>query len=294
MSSEYSSDQLLESFRPLWRDLCGVGNGVLLAGGYGLFLKQRWLQENLGVRSLVPLESWKEGRPRVTMDIDLIIHLDMIASNTDQHNIQSVLDKHKYVVVPGNERWQYEMQTAGMRKIVVDFHAPPPRLKRDDIDIVSRRVKPLPSMKGHGIHGRLNPEAICSDLMPFRFSICDLEIVMPDTLTMVVMKLVAMRDRWQSSQEEGADYQRVTFQRDQAIKHGRDVLRAVAMLTREENDNLDNIVYEMRSFPVFSDAADIYNDLFTNDNFMPLLSLESYWESEHIEDIKAFLKKSLF
>lgn len=32
-------------FVPLWADLTAVAPGLLLAGGYGLFLKQSWLAD---------------------------------------------------------------------------------------------------------------------------------------------------------------------------------------------------------------------------------------------------------
>ena len=38
-------DPLWRYFVPLWADLTAVAPGLLLAGGYGLFLKQSWLAD---------------------------------------------------------------------------------------------------------------------------------------------------------------------------------------------------------------------------------------------------------
>ena len=41
--SDEVQDELWPHFVPLWTDLRKIAPGLLLAGGYGLFLKQQWL-----------------------------------------------------------------------------------------------------------------------------------------------------------------------------------------------------------------------------------------------------------
>src|SRR5438046_2354311 len=41
--SDEAQDPLWPYFVPLWTDLRKIAPGLLLAGGYGLFLKQQWL-----------------------------------------------------------------------------------------------------------------------------------------------------------------------------------------------------------------------------------------------------------
>ena len=41
--SETIQDELWPHFVPLWTDLRSIAPRLLLAGGYGLFLKQQWL-----------------------------------------------------------------------------------------------------------------------------------------------------------------------------------------------------------------------------------------------------------
>ena len=51
-------DPLWAEFVPLWDQLSHVRSSPLIAGGYGLLLKQTWLGANRDVRSIVRLEDW--------------------------------------------------------------------------------------------------------------------------------------------------------------------------------------------------------------------------------------------
>ena len=51
-------DLLWPHFRPLWRDLVAAcSTNILVAGGYGLFLKQRWLSNTVGLPTVVPIQT---------------------------------------------------------------------------------------------------------------------------------------------------------------------------------------------------------------------------------------------
>ena len=55
-----TDDPIWNEFLPLWTALPFAANQVQLAGGYGLFLKQKWLLVPTELtRSLFP---WKHGR----------------------------------------------------------------------------------------------------------------------------------------------------------------------------------------------------------------------------------------
>lgn len=43
-----------------------ASTNTLVAGGYGLFLKQRWLSEGFKSRTVVPIQNWRDATPRVT------------------------------------------------------------------------------------------------------------------------------------------------------------------------------------------------------------------------------------
>ncbi|MCF7765956.1 MAG: hypothetical protein K9N62_19990 [Verrucomicrobia bacterium] len=214
-------DDLWPHFETLWPDLQDVSPGILLAGGYGLFLKQQWLLSQhrsyrsgfsdsisepgtkiFGVepRTVIEIDRWADHTPRSTKDFDFIAGLDLIASPTEQRRLDELLKKHDFKVVPENARWQFAKAIDKDRSVVLDFHTPPPIQARSDVRVQSRRVKPQPSLGQSGIHGRENAETDGSELHPFSFKFRNLEIVLPNPVTLVLMKTVAMRDRWQASQ----------------------------------------------------------------------------------------------
>jgi hypothetical protein len=75
-----TDDPTWTEFRALWSELPQAGNHVHLAGGYGLFLKQRWLLDNLSVPTVIPLDRWPNSTPRVTNDLDIVVGLELLAS----------------------------------------------------------------------------------------------------------------------------------------------------------------------------------------------------------------------
>lgn len=69
-------DILWPHFRPLWFELRDLGAGeILIAGGYGLYLKQLWLGGNRELQIVIPLEQWVDAAPRVTNDSSASIDL---------------------------------------------------------------------------------------------------------------------------------------------------------------------------------------------------------------------------
>ncbi len=208
--SEPMNDDLWMWFAPLWTDLRGIAPSLLLAGGYGLFLKQMWLIGERDIategelRTMVPVARWLYETPRVTRDFDFIASLGLIASPEDQRRTGQVLEAHGFSVVPENARWQFQRPIGNDEKICVDFHAPDPAGQREDLRWDDRRVKPRPSLGAEGIHGRTNPETAGCDLHPFSFPWRELEITVPNAVTWAVMKLVAMHDQWIKSQDAAA------------------------------------------------------------------------------------------
>jgi hypothetical protein len=162
-------DPLWRHFVPLWADLTAVAPGLLLAGGYGLFLKQSWLAEREDIPTVVAIDRWGGNRPRVTKDFDFITSLDLIASADEQQRMHEVLQKHRFQVVPENARWQFQKNAGEDRVVLLDFHAAPPVASRSDLRVDKRRIKPGKSLGKRGIHARGNPEACGSERHPFSF-----------------------------------------------------------------------------------------------------------------------------
>jgi hypothetical protein len=309
--SDHIQDELWPHFVPIWTDLRKITPGLLLAGGYGLFLKQQWLVSqgrspgsSVGpinvsatsetrvedeIRTVVPMHRWREQTPRVTKDFDFLIDLDLIASPGEQHLVHEVLEQHGFKVVPQNARWQFAKVIGEGRNVVLDFHAPSPGQKRNDLRVQSRRVKPQPSLGQTGVHGRENPEAIGSELHPFSFKFRGLEIVLPNPLTLAVMKITAMHDRWLVSQDASKSSEVRDLERRQAQKHTEDVFRIVAMMTREEREAANEVLKVVRDGSSYLSAARTYLQFFNSDQSWGPLAVEDKWQPEDFRSIQTAL-----
>lgn len=104
-------DLLWPHFSPLWHDL-GVASStdILVAGGYGLFLKQRWLSEGSRSRTVVPIQNWRDAIPRVTKDVDLVLGLDLIKNAALQKSIITALNKNGFEASDRahEQRWKFK------------------------------------------------------------------------------------------------------------------------------------------------------------------------------------------
>ena len=53
-------------FKPLWVELQQAKKLLLVAGGYGLYLKELLFRTSPGLATIVPTEQWRDAAPRVT------------------------------------------------------------------------------------------------------------------------------------------------------------------------------------------------------------------------------------
>jgi len=289
------SDELWNHFQPLWNDLREVSPTLLLAGGYGLFLKQKWLGSFFNgsiaeerVPTVVGFDRWIGTTPRVTKDFDLIPELNLLASTELQKRTDQVLRKHGFAPVPGNERWEFKKEIAGDRNVLVDFHTPAPTLTRRDLKVEQRRIKPRPSI-GVGIHARRCPEAVGCELSPFSFQLEGSLIVVPNPVTWAGMKIVAMRDRWETAQDPQNDPRRRNYFLEQAAKHAQDTFRIVAMMTRGENDRTSSVLQSIR--PAMTNLAlpSICKQYFGDATSFGSVVTRDYWEPSSIDLIRSIL-----
>lgn len=288
--AEPLNDELWPHFAPFWSDLREIAPGILLAGGYALFLKQVWLSTRRDFPTLVAVEQWRDQIPRVTKDLDLIAELNLIASPDEQKALHEVLAKHAFQVVEANARWQFQKPLDRDKSVVVDFHAPRPIEDRSDLRLQGRRVKPQPSLNKTGIHGRANPEAVGCEQLPFIFTFNSLEIVIPNPVTLAIMKLAAMRDRWSVTQD--ADKAPEIRQREegQARKHAQDVCRVLAMMTRDEDAMAGRVLDAIRDTDVFGKTAGIRAEFF-HDGGWGTQAVEEFWLPEDLRLILTTLER---
>lgn len=279
------NDIMWQNFVPLWKEITSVDRGLLLTGGYALFLKQRWLLSRPDIMTVVNVKDWQDFNPRVTKDFDLITGLDLIASEIRQKRLSGVLQKNGFSAVSGHEYWKFRKMVGTEQFIVLEFHAVPPEHPVENIRSDSRRVRHHPSLEGEGVHGRTNREAFASEMNSFSFRLEDVDIAVPNPVSIAVMKLTAMRDRWNRSNDPGLTPEKRSFERDQAVKHAKDVFRAVAMTTRQEYDNIPDILLNMKDSDVFIKAGEIFREFFTDGTAPGINMVSSGWPQTDVETI---------
>ena len=253
------SDPLWPEFAALWARVSALEPPPLLSGGYGLFLKQWFLTQSSG-QTTVPLERWR-GVPRSTRDFDLLLDVQLIAQPEEQREIRAALDTLGYTA--RTPHWQFGKTTAGGQEVLVDLLAPVPEKGVPGVKVEGRRVKSDPSFGAEGVHGNPIAEAIGCNLFPLGFEWQGVVLRVPNSVSWCVMKLHATRDRWQKSQsgDDAADRDR---EREQMLKHAGDVLRLVALSTREEREANRKVSDSLRSEAAFAEAADIARAYFLN------------------------------
>ena len=117
-------DLLWPHFQPLWRDLVAASSTkILVAGGYGLFLKQRWLSSSASLPTVVPIPNWLDATPRVTKDVDLVLGLDLIKDANHQMSVVSALTQNGFEASDRahERRWKFLKRLPGDQLIVVEI-----------------------------------------------------------------------------------------------------------------------------------------------------------------------------
>ena len=243
-------DPMWREFQPLWSELQFVGNQVHLAGGYGLFLKQRWLLANRDYPTVIPLENWLDPTPRRRTIWTSSSALPCLQTPRPNGILFRHWNRNEFKVVEQHPRWQFEKQLDPDRRVLVDLHAEVPEGENQNLALDKLRIKHKPSLGDEGVHGRRNPEAAGCSLHPFLFKIGEITISVPNPVTWSVMKLVSTRDRREKSEDADRDEAYRNFHHLEAMKHARDVARIVAMMTRDERERAQDVISEIREPPL--------------------------------------------
>jgi len=284
-------DPLWPHFKPLWADLSALNAGkTLIAGGYGLFLKQQWLANSPDQRIVVPIERWGDQIPRGTNDFDLLLDLELIADGTLNKAVLAALNGNGFEVtdVPFGQRWQFIKSLDGQETVKAELLAPTPDKSVTGLTVEDIRIKHRPSLGKEGIHGRHNREAVDSDLFPFHFERDQLAIAVPNPIAWAIMKLTAMHDQWAFSQNPETPANRRSPALQKAIKHARDVFRIVALTTAEERDLVEGVPAKMGRPSHFERAGEILRDVFSDEGWARP-SVTPNWETDDYNTIEQVL-----
>lgn len=260
---------LKTSLLDLLYELKGKDVPIILGGGYGLYLKQLYLQES-NLSTLIDGALWP--RPRATQDLDILVKTELIANTKRLRLIRITLDKLGYIPVPGAEYMQFMKQLGNNRLVKIDFLTGPlgnfeqdPRIKVDD-----RRVRPKVSVK---LHVHRADEAIGFQEKTLELTIKGFlskgdsyvgAVYIPQPFTYLLMKLFAFRDR-KNDQEK-----------DFARQHVLDLYRIVAMLTREEYGQVLGLVQKYEENHIVIEAKQIITQDFKSNDSLGALRLQEH------------------
>jgi hypothetical protein len=96
-NADIMNDLLWPHFMPRWRDrLTAASTSNLVAGGHGLFLKQRSLLNVARLPTVLPIQNWLDATPRVTKDVDLVLGLDLIKDERHQKSVITALTQNGF------------------------------------------------------------------------------------------------------------------------------------------------------------------------------------------------------
>lgn len=267
---------------------------LIIAGGYGLLLWQRRVQE----RDLTTLRQVPAARS--TEDLDLFFSVEVMSEAQNTKTIRSVLDELGYEVVEGRKNYQFARPVSHRgqeRSVKIDLLAPAPRSEEEakNLKIGERRLRP----KGFsGLHAHPTPEAVTLEEHLLRVEVdasqapADIPnppvvpVFVPHLFTFSMMKLFAYRDR----------------RDDPAVDHGQhhayDLYRSVAMMTEEDWETAHRIRDTYGGESAVQEARQIVVELFGDAEASGTLALQEHSQRsssaltrEEIEDFTDDLRE---
>jgi hypothetical protein len=247
-------------------ELDAVATPLTLGGGFGLYLKQRHLEAQEDLKTLIPSDLWPPAR--ATEDVDLLLSTEVVVDVNQMRAIRRALDRRGFTA--SVEFMQFEKQTP-LGPVKIDLlTGPVPHERRSRLKIKPPRVRPRQDVQ---LHAYLTPEAIAAEqgaiLLPLSGVTSEgreatVVVRIPGAFTLLLMKLHAFRDRVNDERKQLAQH------------HALDLYRIVAMLTADEFDRVQVLAAENRSGTVVQAARNIVDEFFRTERSLGVLRLLGY------------------
>ena len=253
----------MKVFDPLGLELIQLADSLapfniplIVGGGYGLLLRQQFVEEQ-GIKTLYALPE-----ARATQDLDIFLSLELIADRGKMIRFRDMLSQCGYQAIEGVKYYQFirEMKYVGRTgSIKVDLLAPPPEdpFLRKQMRVDSRRIR-----SAKHIHAHTTPEAfpeafsISDDLIEMSLSSMEeksAKVFLPNTFTYFLLKLFVYRDR------------RNDKRTDFGIYHAFDLYRIIAMMTEEDGRIVKKLSETYADHQVYTEASDILEECFSKE-----------------------------
>tara|TARA_R110002096_G_scaffold430378_1_gene644135 strand:- start:1440 stop:2315 length:876 start_codon:yes stop_codon:yes gene_type:complete len=282
-------DDLWKHFALLLPELNAIGERpILVAGGFGLIMKQQWLlsEEGRSEKIIVPLERWKDPQLRSTKDVDIAIGLDLLCNPENQKSVAKLLNRNGFT--EDVKYWKWTKQLPPDNEVVIELHAPTSGIE----NTIPELKKEGNRIKGPGknsIHGYANAELVGHDVFPFSFTWKNVEVSLPNPATYLLMKLTAAEERWAEAQNPEDSRSAPAESRDQAFKHARDAYRVLAMVTSGEYETSSDVVKRITSEKAYQRAQDIVHSSFVSKESWNVEEIKKDWEEDDIQTLQGVL-----
>jgi len=279
------NDNLRTSLLDLLHALGDDARGILLGGGYGLYLKQLHLAE-AGERTLIDADLWPT--PRTTQDLDLMLSAELVADARSMTALRDALDKLKYEVIKGSEYLQFVRAVSATQAVKIDLLTAQldvlqniPAIRAD-----SRRARPMaanrPELHAHPTDGALTLTEIplvvevagtLSTGLPFAAP-----VTIPHSFSYLLMKLTAYRDR------------RNDAAKDLGGHHALDIFRIVAMLTEPEYNQVRKNMQHFAANAQVQSCVELVRSDFSSPTAPGILTMRKHplWQND--QQLPVFLE----
>lgn len=280
------NDSLLRtSLLDLLHALGNDANGLLLGGGYGLYLEQLHLA-GAGVRTLIGAELWPA--PRATQDLDLMLSAELVADARSMTALRAALDKLDYQVIKGSEYLQFVRTITATQFVKIDLLTAQLDVLKNfpAINADIRRARPTaadrPKLHAHPTDGALTlteaPLVIQITGTLSNGQAFAAPVAIPQPFSYLLMKLTAYRDR------------RNDPDKDLGRHHALDMFRIVAMLTEPERDQVQANLRRFASDAQVQSCVDLVRSDFASATAPGVLAMRAHplWQND--QQLAVFLE----
>lgn len=274
-------DALKTNLLDLHHEVAEHGIRLILGGGYGLYLKQQHLQSQ-SIETVLDVEMWPV--PRATNDLDVFLTAEVVTDSSTMKVIRSALDRLSYLEIESAKFYQFVKPISTTQRVKLDLLAGPlgqheGRVKRD-----ARRVRPRRSVNLHArrVDEALDIESECTEIeLTGRLSSGETHAARvhePQPFTYLLMKLCAFRDR-----KDDED-------KDMGRHHALDILRIVAMMTRQEYEATHRLFGMHAEQEPVRQARQVVRECFADENAIGMIRIREHQLFRRDIDIAAFLR----
>ena len=265
MDSAMSMSALVTALLDLQHQLRDLPRPLLIGGGFGLYLRQRHLEDVDPERTLVPSELWPPAR--TTEDVDLFLPTEIVVSTDHMRSIRKALDHLGYESTVRHFQFVKHTPVGPVRIDLLTCDIPTELTNL--VRMRSMRVRPTGDVP---LHAYLTREALELERSPRRFLLRgtrsdgtadEVRIHVPNSFTYLLMKLHAFRDRMNDSRKSLAAH------------HALDLYRIVAMMTRDEYDLVLELLRRHADSPAVLSATRIVSEQFNDRRAMGMIRLET-------------------